>query len=203
LKKFGIAISITFLFAFFSYNRMSQINKGHKDDSILRSLDNTDKYKEICEKANQELYDHYFKEIDDKYDTTFETEDTAGSQILIDFITDASGENLIEYVKDSIKWLIFIACGILAIIGWIICCCCTCCNCCCFKTKCQNSLCSFITFVLCAACYGTVAILGIYTAAKANNAITGINNASCSLFGFIEDIKNGQKKTKSYSLERV
>jgi hypothetical protein len=92
------------------------------------------------------------------------------------------------------KWLIFMACGILSIIGWIICCCCTCCNCCCFKDKCQNRLCSFITFVLCAASYATVAILGIYTAAKANNAIAGINNASCSLFGFIEDIKNGQKR---------
>jgi len=186
-----LLISLSFsLFSFYSINNIkNKINWFPK----FRNLDGaTDvQIKELCEKGDEKLFKYYYEE--GSYDVSFEA-NSEDSKILINLIKDQSTEDIKEYIKKCAKWLVFIIFGILAIIGWIICCACCCCNCCCFKNCCTNKIVQFVIFVLCAACYGCVAILGIYTAASANNAIKGLNNTSCSLLNFIDDIISGQKR---------
>jgi len=185
-----LLISLSFsLFSFYSINNIkNKINWFPK----FRNLDGAtqQQIEELCKKGDEKLYKYYYEE--GSYDVNFEA-NSEDSQILINLIKDQSTEDIKEYIKKCAKWLVFIIFGILAIIGWIICCACCCCNCCCFKNCCTNKIVQFVIFVLCAACYGCVAILGIYTAASADNAIKGLNNTSCSLLNFIDDIISGQK----------
>ena len=194
------------LFSFYSVHKIKNSMNWVQNFRILQSEDPSEDYtgettaqqiKELCQSADEKLFNYYYKE--GAYETDYETDEADDSQTLINLIKDQNTDNVKEYIKKCAKWLVFIIFGILTIIGWVVCCVCACCGCCCFTKCCQNKIASFVTFVLCAACYGVVAILGIYTAASANRALTGLNNTSCSLLNFVDDIINGQKrKTKPY-----
>jgi len=197
--KISLILLVTLSFSLFSFYSVHKIKNKVNWFPQIRHLDGaTDQQiEDLCKNADEKLYNYYYK--DGSYDSQSNDDTPDDSQTLINLIKDGSSEDVKEYVKKCAKWLVFIVFGILAIIGWIVCCCCCCCNCCCFKNCCTSKILQFIIFVLCAACYGCVAILGIYTAASANNAIKGLNNTSCSLLRFVDDIINGQKKeTKPY-----
>ena len=181
------------LFSFYSVHKIKNSMNWIQNFRILESDAGTTKeqIKELCQNADEDLFKYYYEE--GSYETKYETDEADDSQELINLLKDQNADNIKEYIKKCAKWLVFIIFGILTIIGWIVCCVCACCGCCCFTKYCQNKIASFVTFVLCAACYGVVAILGIYTAASANRAITGLNNTSCSLLNFVDDIINGQK----------
>ena len=182
------------LFSFYSVHKIKNSMNWIQNFRILESDAGTTKeqIKELCQNADEDLFKYYYEE--GSYETKYETDEADDSQELINLLKDRNADNIKEYIKKCAKWLVFIIFGILTIIGWIVCCVCACCSCCCFTKCCQNKIASFVTFVLCAACYGVVAILGIYTAASANRAITGLNNTSCSLLNFVDDIINGQKR---------
>ena len=189
------------LFSFYSVHKIKNSMNWVQNLRILQSEDPSEDYtgettaqqiKELCQSADEKLFNYYYKE--GAYETDYETDEADDSQTLINLIKDQNTDDIKEYIKKCAKWLVFIIFGILTIIGWIVCCVCACCSCCCFTKCCQNKIASFVTFVLCAACYGVVAILGIYTAASANRALTGLNNTSCSLLNFVDDIINGQKR---------
>ena len=197
--KISLILLVTLSFSLFSFYSVHKIKNKVNWFPQIRHLDGTteQQIEDLCKNADEKLYNYYYK--DGSYDSQSNDDTPDDSQTLINLIKDGSSEDIKEYVKKCAKWLVFIVFGILAIIGWIVCCCCCCCNCCCFKNCCTSKILQFIIFVLCAACYGCVAILGIYTAASANNAIKGLNNTSCSLLRFVDDIINGQiKETKPY-----
>ena len=191
--KISLILLVTLSFSLFSFYSVHKIKNKVNWIPKFRHLDGTtsQQIKELCENADEKLFKYYYEE--GSYETNFEA-NSEDSQILINLIRDQNTEDITEYIKKCAMWLAFIIFGILSIIGWIICCCCCCCNCCCFKNCCKSKILQFVIFVLCAACYGCVAILGIYTAASANNAIKGLNNTSCSLLNFVDDIINGQKR---------
>ena len=192
--KISLILLVTLSFSLFSFYSVHKIKNKVNWIPKFRHLDGAapQQIKELCEKADKKLFKYYYEE--GSYDTDFEG-NSEDSQTLINLIRDQNTEDIKEYVTKCAKWLVFIVFGILAIIGWIVCCCCCCCNCCCFKNCCTSKILQFIIFVLCAACYGCVAILGIYTAASADNALKGLNNTSCSLLSFVDDIIRGQKRT--------
>ena len=197
--KISLILLVTLSFSLFSFYSVHKIKNKVNWFPQIRHLGGTteQQIEELCKNADEKLYNYYYKE--GSYDSQSNDDTADDSQILINLIKDGSSEDIMEYVKKCVKWIVFIIFGILTIIGWIICCCCCCCNCCCFKNCCTSKILQFVIFVLCAACYGCVAILGIYTAASANNAIKGLNNTSCSLLRFVDDVVNGQKKeTKPY-----
>ena len=191
--KISLILLVTLSFSLFSFYSVHKIKNKVNWIPKFRHLDGAapQQIEELCKNADEKLYKYYYEE--GSYDTDFEG-NSEDSQTLINLIRDQNTEDIKEYVTKCAKWLVFIVFGILAIIGWIVCCCCCCCNCCCFKNCCKNKILQFIIFVLCAACYGCVAILGIYTAASANNALKGLNNTSCSLLSFVDDIIRGQKR---------
>ena len=193
--KISLILLVTLSFSLFSFYSVHKIKNKVNWFPQIRHLDGTteQQIEDLCKNADEKLYNYYYK--DGSYDSQSNDDTPDDSQTLINLIKDGSSEDIKEYVKKCAKWLVFIVFGILAIIGWIVCCCCCCCNCCCFKNCCTSKILQFIIFVLCAACYGCVAILGIYTAASADNALKGLNNTSCSLLSFVDDIIRGQKRT--------
>ena len=211
-SKISVILLATLSFSLFSFYSVHKVKNSMNWIQNFRKLESDDEssedegpsgkttaqeIKELCQNADEKLYKYYYEE--GSYDKEYETDEVDDSQILINLIKDQNTDDIKEYIKKCAKWLAFIIFGILTIIGWVVCCVCACCGCCCFTKCCQNKIASFVTFVLCAACYGVVAILGIYTAASANRALTGLNNTSCSLLSFVDDIVNGQKRvTKPY-----
>ena len=209
-SKISVILLATLSFSLFSFYSVHKVKNSMNWIQNFRKLEPDDEpsedytgettaqeIKELCQNADEKLYKYYYEE--GSYDKEYETDEVDDSQILINLIKDQNTDDIKEYIKKCAKWLAFIIFGILTIIGWVVCCVCACCGCCCFTKCCQNKIASFVTFVLCAACYGVVAILGIYTAASANRALTGLNNTSCSLLSFVDDIVNGQKRvTKPY-----
>lgn len=209
-SKISVILLATLSFSLFSFYSVHKVKNSMNWIQNFRKLEPDDEpsedytgettaqeIKELCLNADEKLYKYYYEE--GSYETEYETDEADDSQTLINLIKDQNTDDIKEYIKKCAKWLAFIIFGILTIIGWVVCCVCACCGCCCFTKCCQNKIASFVTFVLCAACYGVVAILGIYTAASANRALTGLNNTSCSLLSFVDDIVNGQKRvTKPY-----
>ena len=206
-SKISVILLATLSFSLFSFYSVHKVKNSMNWIQNFRKLESDDgpsedegpsgkttaqEIKELCQNADEKLYKYYYEE--GSYDKEYETDEVDDSQTLINLIKDQNTDNIKEYIKKCAKWLAFIIFGILTIIGWVVCCVCACCGCCCFTKCCQNKIASFVTFVLCAACYGVVAILGIYTAASANRALTGLNNTSCSLLSFVDDIVNGQKR---------
>ena len=204
-SKISVILLATLSFSLFSFYSVHKVKNSMNWIHNFRKLQSDDEpsedytgkttaeqIRELCESADEKLLNYYYNE--GEYETEFETDDAEDSQTLINLIKDQNTDDIKEYIKKCAKWLAFIIFGILTIIGWVVCCVCACCGCCCFTKCCQNKIASFVTFVLCAACYGVVAILGIYTAASANKALTGLNNTSCSLLNFVDDIINGQKR---------
>ena len=204
-SKISVILLATLSFSLFSFYSVHKVKNSMNWIHNFRKLQSDDEpsehyigkttaeqIRELCESADEKLLNYYYNE--GEYETEFETNDAEDSQTLINLIRDQNTDDIKEYIKKCAKWLVFIIFGLLTIIGWIVCCVCACCGCCCFTKCCQNKIASFVTFVLCAACYGVVAILGIYTAASANKALTGLNNTSCSLLKFVDDIINGQKR---------
>ena len=101
------------------------------------------------------------------------------------------GENAKTYGMSALKWIIFIGCAILMIIGWIVCIICMICNCCC-TCCCKKKICNIVIFLLCAGCYATVFVLSTHSFVAVKNAMKGMNGASCSLLQFIHEIIDGQ-----------
>ena len=204
-SKISVILLATLSFSLFSFYSVHKVKNSMNWIQNFRKLEPGDEYseapsgettaeqiKELCQNGDEKLFNYYYHE--GEYELEYETDEAEDSQTLINLIKDQNTDDVKEYIKKCAKWLAFIIFGILAIIGWVVCCVCACCGCCCFTKCCQNKIASFVTFVLCAACYGVVAILGIYTAASANRAIKGLNNTSCSLLNFVDDIINGQKR---------
>jgi hypothetical protein len=154
---------------------------------------------EICKNGPEELHKFYYE--GGQYDTSsLESSRSDPVDALINII---QGDDLLTNAKtygmSALKWLIFIVCGVLSILGWIICNCCNCCGCCCCCC-CKNRLCNIITFLLSAGSFVTVFILSMHSFVAVKNAITGMNGASCSLLQFIHEIIDGQsdKSQSSY-----
>jgi len=148
--------------------------------------------KDICSNGPDDLYSFYYKGT--SYDTS-DVESTKSEAVdaLINIIDgDDLATNAKTYGKSALKWLIFIVCGILMILGWIICLICMCCNCCCCTCCCKKKICSIITFLLCTGCFATVFVLSTHSFIAVKNAMKGMNGASCSLLQFIHEIIDGQ-----------
>ena len=156
--------------------------------------------KDICSNGPDDLFSFYYEGT--AYDTS-DVESTKSEAVdaLISIIEGNDlASNAKTYGMSALKWIIFIACGILMILGWIVCLICMCCNCCCCTCCCKKKICSIITFLLCTGCFAIVFVLSTHSFIAVKNAMKGMNGASCSLLQFIHEIIDGQsdKNQTSY-----
>ena len=94
-----------------------------------------------------------------------------------------------------VPFIIFLAFGILAIIGWIVCCICCCCDCCCCCC-CKKEGCKIPCFIFTYVFYALVIAVSIYGLAQASKIFEGLSNTQCSLLKFFEQVLNGEIKTE-------
>lgn len=209
---FSILCSYTLYFSnknlfFTSENLRTRKLEGENDDDNAIEDGNDEEVnngnedmKKICANGPDNLYSFYYE------GTSYDTSDVESSKSdAVDaLISIIQGEDLASNAKtygmSALKWIIFIACGILMILGWIVCLICMCCNCCCCTCCCKKKICSIITFLLCTGCFAVVFVLSTHSFIAVKNAIKGMNGASCSLLQFIHEIIDGQsdKNQTSY-----
>jgi hypothetical protein len=104
-------------------------------------------------------------------------------------------DNLIEYLMRVLPFIIFLAFGILAIIGWIVCCICCCCDCCCCCC-CKKEGCKIPCFIFTYVFYALVIAVSFYGSTQASKIFEGLSNTQCSLLKFFEQVLNGEIKTE-------
>ena len=104
-------------------------------------------------------------------------------------------DNLIEYLMRVLPFIIFLAFGILAIIGWVVCCICCCCDCCCCCC-CKKEGCKIPCFIFTYVFYALVIAVSIYGLTQASKIFEGLSNTQCSLLKFFEQVLNGEIKTE-------
>ena len=104
-------------------------------------------------------------------------------------------DNLIEYLMRVLPFIIFLAFGILAIIGWIVCCICCCCDCCCCCC-CKKEGCKIPCFIFTYVFYALVIAVSFYGLTQASKIFEGLSNTQCSLLKFFEQVLNGEIKTE-------
>ena len=94
-----------------------------------------------------------------------------------------------------VPFIIFLAFGILAIIGWIVCCICCCCDCCCCCC-CKKEGCKIPCFIFTYVFYALVIAVSFYGLTQASKIFEGLSNTQCSLLKFFEQVLNGEIKTE-------
>ena len=104
-------------------------------------------------------------------------------------------DNLIEYLMRVLPFIIFLAFGILAIFGWIVCCFCCCCDCCCCCC-CKKEGCKIPCFIFTYVFYALVIAVSFYGLTQASKIFEGLSNTQCSLLKFFEQVLNGEIKTE-------
>ena len=204
---FSILCSYTLYFSnknlFFTSENL-RTRKLEGEDAIENNGDEenngNEEMKDICSNGPDDLFSFYYEGT--PYDTS-DVESTKSEAVdaLISIIEGNDlASNAKTYGMSALKWIIFIACGILMILGWLVCLICMCCNCCCCTCCCKKKICSIITFLLCTGCFAIVFVLSTHSFIAVKNAMKGMNGASCSLLQFIHEIIDGQsdKNQTSY-----
>ena len=165
-----------------------------EEENTSEEEDTGDKdMKDICSNGPDDLFSYYYKGLNSIDTSPVESTKSEAVDALISIIEGNDlGENAKTYGMSALKWIIFIGCAILMIIGWIVCIICMCCNCCCCTCCCKKKICNIAIFLLCAGCYATVFVLSTHSFVAVKNAMKGMNGASCSLLQFIHEIIDGQ-----------
>ena len=78
-----------------------------------------------------------------------------------------------------LPFIIFLAFGILAIIGWIVCCFCCCCDCCCCCC-CKKEGCKIPCFIFTYVFYALVIAVCIYGLTQASKIFEGLSSSLSS-----------------------
>ena len=116
-----------------------------------------------------------------------------GDDRLRNLESDVNKEDITTYIMRLLPMFVFLAFGILSIIGWIVCCFCCCCNCCCCccckKPKCKIP-CFIFTYVFYALSVGVC----VYGLTQANKIFVGLANTECSLLKFFDQVLYGEAK---------
>ena len=170
-----------------------EVDENGGEEVIEEENTGDEDMKDICSNGPEDLYSYYYNGIK-SYDTSsVESTKSEAVDALIAIIQgDDLGSNAKTYGMSALKWIIFIGCAILMILGWIVCIICMCCNCCCCTCCCKKKICNIIIFLLCAGCFATVFVLSTHSFVAVKNAMKGMNGASCSLLQFIHEIIDGQ-----------
>ena len=170
-----------------------EVDENGGEEVIEEENTGDEDMKDICSNGPEDLYSYYYNGIK-SYDTSsVESTKSEAVDALIAIIQgDDLGSNAKTYGMSALKWIIFIGCAILMILGWIVCIICMCCNCCCCTCCCKKKICNIIIFLLCAGCFATVFVLSTHSFVAVKNAMEGMNGASCSLLQFIHEIIDGQ-----------
>ena len=165
-----------------------------EEENTSEEEDTGDKdMKDICSNGPDDLFSYYYKGLNSIDTSPVESTKSEAVDALISIIEGNDlGENAKTYGMSALKWIIFIGCAILMIIGWIVCIICMICNCCCCTCCCKKKICNIVIFLLCAGCYATVFVLSTHSFVAVKNAMKGMNGASCSLLQFIHEIIDGQ-----------
>ena len=112
---------------------------------------------------------------------------------LRNLLEEEDKENIKTYSSRVLPMIIFLAIGVLSIIGYIVCwisCCCDCCWCCCCKkVKCEIP-CFIFTYIF----YALVVAVSLYGLTQTKKIFTGLANTECSFLEFFDQVLKGEKK---------
>ena len=105
------------------YYKTGDLSKIDLDDDAIECEDKDKSYMKALIEVVRSLIDGDDNSNDD--------DNGDGDDGTLRNLKEIDKDNLIEYLMRVLPFIIFLAFGILAIIGWIVCCICCCCDCCC------------------------------------------------------------------------
>ena len=178
-----------------------KLKQSKNDNKLLfgRLLDFKNDIKKICNSADKDLQKYYVTGNEDLLDffknNKSSTNTSKPIQAIVDILEDNGElkENILNYLKHLIPILIFLAIGVLAIPGWIVCCGLCCGDCCCCSC-CKNPSCKLPCFPIVTVCYLISLISYIYSLTQTNSIFVGLSNTECAVMKFIEEIDIGESK---------
>ena len=163
------------------------LSKIDLDDDAIECEDKDKSYKKALIEVVRSLIDGDDNSNDD--------DNGDGDDGTLRNLKEIDKDNLIEYLMRVLPFIIFLAFGILAIIGWIVCCICCCCDCCCCCC-CKKEGCKIPCFIFTYVFYALVIAVSFYGLTQASKIFEGLSNTQCSLLKFFEQVLNGEIKTE-------
>ena len=163
------------------------LSKIDLDDDAIECEDKDKSYKKALIEVVRSLIDGDDNSNDD--------DNGDGDDGTLRNLKEIDKDNLIEYLMRVLPFIIFLAFGILAIIGWIVCCFCCCCDCCCCCC-CKKEGCKIPCFIFTYVFYALVIAVSFYGLTQASKIFEGLSNTQCSLLKFFEQVLNGEIKTE-------
>ena len=170
------------------YYKTGDLSKIDLEEGAIKCEDKDKPYMKALINIVESLSDD--KDEDEDEDDGHEGNGLSGLRNLEDEIDK---EDLIEYGKRLLPIIVFLAFGLLGIIGWIVCCFCCCCNCCCCCC-CKKRGCQIPCFIFSYVFYAVVVGVCVYGITQANKIFVGLANTECSLLKFFNEVLNGETK---------
>ena len=169
------------------YYKTGDLSKIDLDDDAIECEDKDKSYMKALIEVVRSLIDGDDNSNDD--------DNGDGDDGTLRNLKEIDKDNLIEYLMRVLPFIIFLAFGILAIFGWIVCCFCCCCDCCCCCC-CKKEGCKIPCFIFTYVFYALVIAVSFYGLTQASKIFEGLSNTQCSLLKFFEQVLNGEIKTE-------
>ena len=181
-----------------NFNSKDIIENENLEVNSVRRLDFRSDSLKVCEKGSKDLA-KYFETGDTQYVKLYqkkmEEETPEFIKEFIKIISDEPDSSYNVLFIHHISVILFLVFAIASIPGWGVCCACCCCNCCCYSC-CKKPVCRLPFFIVVSIMNLSIIITSILALVNVNRIFVGISDTECSILRFINEVLDGESKTK-------